>query len=270
MKLNSPFPVASIDNPFGGSTGAVLAYYKSIGLDGHPGDDYEQDYGTPIPCAADCVVSSILSEGNPDLMAFRAVNTIVEDSTGCFEVQYGHISTTTVKVGQQLKAGDIVANVGNTGDVFSCNSLGCAEVTEAQKLAGSHAGSHLHFQVRVLIKVPVSQPQTPGSHYLNDGSGELVINGFKYLVPNFDNGFDGCVDPMAFFGANSFVFNNNLFLGQNNTDVLQLQKRLGVYPQSGFFGTLTFAAVTRYQSANGITPSGFVGPITRARLNSTG
>jgi peptidoglycan hydrolase-like protein with peptidoglycan-binding domain len=55
----------------------------------------------------------------------------------------------------------------------------------------------------------------------------------------------------------------------SNADVLRLQIRLGVYPQTGYFGTITFAAVVKYQGANNITPTGFVGPITRAKLNST-
>jgi peptidoglycan hydrolase-like protein with peptidoglycan-binding domain len=84
------------------------------------------------------------------------------------------------------------------------------------------------------------------------------------------------VDPCLYFdlydpyrGATpGFKFNKNLWFGVTNSDVAELQKRLSVYPQSGFFGPLTLAAVIKYQKANGITPAvGFVGPITRAKLN---
>jgi hypothetical protein len=64
-----------------------------------------------------------------------------------------------------------------------------------------------------------------------------------------------------------FVFKNNLWFGQSNNDVVQLQNRLGVSPTSGFFGRLTYNAVVQYQKSHGITPTGFVGPLTRASLN---
>ncbi|MEK7390796.1 MAG: peptidoglycan-binding domain-containing protein [Patescibacteria group bacterium] len=39
---------------------------------------------------------------------------------------------------------------------------------------------------------------------------------------------------------------------------------------TGYFGLMTFGAVQRYQSANWIVPaSGFVGPITRAKINAS-
>lgn len=65
----------------------------------------------------------------------------------------------------------------------------------------------------------------------------------------------------------NFKFTQNLWFGLRSNDVLQLQKRLGVYPQTGYFGPLTFAAVVKYQRAQGITPTGFCGPLTRASLN---
>lgn len=40
---------------------------------------------------------------------------------------------------------------------------------------------------------------------------------------------------------------------------------------TGYFGLMTFAAIQSYQAANGITPvSGFVGPITRGKINASG
>ncbi len=65
-----------------------------------------------------------------------------------------------------------------------------------------------------------------------------------------------------------FLFTKDLWLGQKNNDVLQLQKRLGVL-QTAFFGPLTFAAVRAYQTSKGIINTGFVGPLTRAALNAT-
>ncbi|MDE2105250.1 MAG: peptidoglycan-binding protein [Patescibacteria group bacterium] len=67
-----------------------------------------------------------------------------------------------------------------------------------------------------------------------------------------------------------FVFNNNLsFLMLNNPDVHALQVRLGMPPeyQTGNFLGKTLAAVLRFQAANGLPVTGFVGPLTRAVLN---
>lgn len=64
-----------------------------------------------------------------------------------------------------------------------------------------------------------------------------------------------------------YLFNKNLWLGMTDPDVIELQRRLGVTPRTGFFGTLTFGAVRQYQKNMGITATGFVGPLTRAALN---
>lgn len=67
--------------------------------------------------------------------------------------------------------------------------------------------------------------------------------------------------------GSKFIFKNNLYFGLQSNDVLQLQKRLGVVPTTGYFGPKTLLAVLAYQKANGITPTGFCGPLTRASLN---
>jgi hypothetical protein len=50
-------------------------------------------------------------------------------------------------------------------------------------------------------------------------------------------------------------------------DFLQAQGYLNSEP-TGYFGLLTFKAVKSFQSSNGINPTGYVGPITRAKINS--
>jgi hypothetical protein len=57
-------------------------------------------------------------------------------------------------------------------------------------------------------------------------------------------------------------------------DVYNLQKTLvaqgfATFKPTGFFGTLTLEAVKAFQVAHSIEPTGFVGPLSRAVLNST-
>ena len=91
---------------------------------------------------------------------------------------------------------------------------------------------------------------------------------------HFDDTFTPHVLEVGFAtkvtAATKFVFNNNLsFLMMNNPDVHALQVRLGMDPayQTGNFLGRTLTAVLKFQSANGLPPTGFVGPMTRAILN---
>ena len=64
-----------------------------------------------------------------------------------------------------------------------------------------------------------------------------------------------------------YKFNHDLWFGRRDIDNIELQRRLGVSPTDQNFGPKTLFAVITYQKAHGITPTGYVGPITRASLN---
>ncbi len=73
--------------------------------------------------------------------------------------------------------------------------------------------------------------------------------------------------------ASSYIFTELLNLGSQGAEVTALQGRLsalGLYsgPITGYFGPLTGTAVKKYQTAHGLDPKGYVGPETRAVLNS--
>lgn len=72
----------------------------------------------------------------------------------------------------------------------------------------------------------------------------------------------------------TFVFTLYMRLGDENHEVLELQKylqKLGHYPANigttGYFGTVTKAAVVKFQLARGLVGDGVVGPKTLAELN---
>ena len=74
-------------------------------------------------------------------------------------------------------------------------------------------------------------------------------------------------------GASVYNFTASLHRGESNADVTALQtilitdSYLHISAPTGWFGSLTLAAVKEYQTANGISATGFVGPLTRAVLN---
>lgn len=75
-------------------------------------------------------------------------------------------------------------------------------------------------------------------------------------------------------GATSFRFNTDLEFGMESDAVVELQKNLtsaGVYsgPITGYFGSLTRAAVKKYQEKNGIKSTGYFGPLTREKMNGS-
>lgn len=75
--------------------------------------------------------------------------------------------------------------------------------------------------------------------------------------------------------ATAYKFEKNMRGGDKNYDVQKLQERLRDegfynYPEvTGYFGDITVKAVKDYQTAKKISPvSGFVGPLTREKLNA--
>lgn len=68
------------------------------------------------------------------------------------------------------------------------------------------------------------------------------------------------------------IITTNLSPGMQNTEVTKLQNKLiakgYILPATGFYGEQTTAAVKKFQISKGISPTGSVGPQTRAALNN--
>ena len=88
--------------------------------DFHPGLDISADKGDPVYSTADGKVTHAASAGNYGNLV------IVEHGYG-LETRYGHLSTFKIKLGQQVKRGDLLGLVGSTGRT---------------------TGPHLHYEVR--------------------------------------------------------------------------------------------------------------------------
>jgi murein DD-endopeptidase MepM/ murein hydrolase activator NlpD len=88
--------------------------------DNHTGLDIAAPGGTPIQAAKDGTVKFAGEQGGYG-------NLVIIDHGDGTETYYAHASALHVQPGQQVKAGDVVASVGTTGN---------------------STGNHLHFEIR--------------------------------------------------------------------------------------------------------------------------
>jgi peptidoglycan hydrolase-like protein with peptidoglycan-binding domain len=65
----------------------------------------------------------------------------------------------------------------------------------------------------------------------------------------------------------AYTHSTTLKQGMSGSQVLALQQTLNVSPATGYFGTITKAAVVAFQASNGLSADGIVGPLTGAVLS---
>lgn len=181
-------PECTIAQGFGGN---ATSAYKNGGLLGHTGVDHSCGYGSPIHSYWDKeYVYKVLTKENPanDGSGFTGVFTIVEQDGECFEFLYGHCNPSPNLLGTTIQKGTLIGTEANNGEVYS-NGV---RITLDMQKNGDTRGTHRHDQKRILRKDKSIQPNT---RYLTTlGGGFLFLNGFFYAIPNYNNGFNGCVD----------------------------------------------------------------------------
>lgn len=189
LKLDYPTDVRTIAQAFGENANGS---YARDGLKGHPAIDFGAPWGAPIRSASRGLgrVYKKFNEQNPDLSRYRAPCELIDLDDCVIEITYGHCNDITCLLGT-VKPLQILATVGNTGSVFD----GSHEVTEAEKEAGSHGGAHLHFQLRKCQKVT---DILATEQYLQGIDGNVFYDGFYYHVPEYNNGYNGCIDPQPY------------------------------------------------------------------------
>lgn len=239
--------------------------YKENKLYGHTGMDLACGFGSRITSPYSGLVYKIINNSQPanDGTGFWGVFIIVDTGIECFEYLVGHCSEIMAKEGDITYVGQSIAKEGNTGKVYSGNE----EITVAMKKAGDKRGSHRHIQKRPLKKTRITED---GKAYLSSYQSFPYRDdsGFYYEIIDFDNGYNGCVDPTL------PLFSRNLTVNSFGSDVLALQNILvkegclDAVP-TGFFWWKTLGAVINFQRKNNIFPAfGYIGPKTRTLLNS--
>lgn len=204
--------------------------YPKFGMDGHNGTDVATGEQPVYAAMAGTVIEkqTVPARGLGLGILSEGIYPFKEGNY-FLKLRYWHLKSFTVEVGQTVKVGDQIGVTNNTG--YS-------------------SGNHLHFEGQLMSKDAGGHPK-------------LVKLPTKYANSiNIEPYFNGL------FAADIFRFKRDLWFGKQDVDNIQLQRRLGVIPTSINFGPMTFAAVVKYQQAHGITPTGYVGPKTRASLNS--
>ena len=91
----------------------------------HQGEDYQANIGTPILAVEDGYVHSIRNSGDYGL------TLTLKTELGVYAF-YAHLSSTSVKVCEQVKAGQVLGKTGDSGNARGMRGEDC----------------HLHFEVR--------------------------------------------------------------------------------------------------------------------------
>ena len=127
LKIDTTEEIANVNGikiatlPVTGTISSRYGVSSKIRVSTHTGLDISATTGTPIKVVADGTVTFATYSGS--------YGYIVKVNHGnSVETWYGHTSKMLVKEGQEVKAGDIIALVGSTGN---------------------STGPHLHFEVRI-------------------------------------------------------------------------------------------------------------------------
>jgi murein DD-endopeptidase MepM/ murein hydrolase activator NlpD len=155
-------------------------YMRAIGTTGHNGVDLVRKHGEPMYAIEDGTIVNVKDDAGGFGKHLRLLSD-EPDKDGLYNLWvYAHNSINLVQVGQKVKAGQHICNMGNTGFVIS-------GATPYWKV-NPYAGTHLHIGVR-----KVKRPRRGGWSY--EGSD------IKIDVVNYDNGFKGSIDPRPILAA---------------------------------------------------------------------
>jgi len=260
MILSNPIPTAKLayHNKDGNITQwygeSPELYFRAVknyprGM-GHSGIDIAMPNGTPVHAAHDGIVKGITRVADSVTLGGNAIylhsnDFLDEDNkTKMIITGYLHLSKILCELGQSVREGELIGNVGNTGFVVSSG-------TPYWDGTNTTLGNHTHFSVTLQ---------------------EAIVGGYKLILNMFGRSVQ---DPCPWLGLGTrFEFLNDLYFGVKNYDTYALQSYLneqGLFKHepTGYFGGITQAAVMNFQWKNGITPFfGYVGPKTRRLLNS--
>lgn len=161
--------------PFGDVTqwfGENKNLYAHLAMAGHNGIDLVRPHGEHMYAVEDGIIVDVKDTPDGYGKHLRFFNKQRNR-----EWTYGHCAFIGVKVGQQVKAGQFVATMGNTGFVVSGNTPFWGH--------NPYAGTHLHLGMREI------RADRNGWAYPQSD--------IKIRTQNYSNGYKGSVDFLKYF-----------------------------------------------------------------------
>ena len=147
------------------------------GIDVVFGDNL-QTYGTECVCPFDNAKVVKVTWESPTATKGNGVTIESSDIDGkVYQLVFWHTGEIAVKIGQQLKKGDVVCYVGNSG---LCGSSKNGVVVIADREKEPWAGSHCHLMLFQYDKV-------------------TKANGTQYVMKDSSNGVGGALNPRLLF-----------------------------------------------------------------------
>lgn len=226
----------------------------------HEGIDIIAAKMTPVVSTVDGYVSYIVSP-----QASWGYEISIRDEEG-YSYRYLHLNNDTpgtddgnggeanayapgIRQGARVTKGQHIGWVGDSGN---------AEATL----------SHLHFEIRDRSRAPINPYES-----LIQATGRYVPTDPTKAFPAGVIQYDETGGAPLLDSGVAYFFAQDLSEGMSGEAVRQLQLKLqalGFYQYSitGYFGSITRAAVISFQISKNISPVGAVGPLTRAALNA--
>jgi hypothetical protein len=178
---------------------------------------------------------------------------------------------------------------------FVLSYVGCANASFASEVTGNLStgltSSVNETLTGTVVNLPVVIPTNTGGGSSSGGGGgrsfipapaststlaasSMTTAELQILIMQLTNQLNALLAKKGeVLGANTYKFSKTLKKGITSDHVKELQDRLRaekffILPVSTrFFGNATFDAVKKYQKANKLPSTGFVGPLTIAELN---
>jgi len=160
-----------------GENPALYQKYMN-GIQAHNGVDIVRPHGTHMFAVEDGVIAKIKVQDTGHGRYVKLLSKKDDDGT-MREWIYAHMSWIGVKDGQEVKKGQFVGTMGNTGFVVSGDTV--------YWVSGSngYGGTHLHLGVRDAVD------DRRGFKYTGYGNTVRILN--------YENGYKGRYDPVPLF-----------------------------------------------------------------------
>ena len=148
-----------------------------------------------------------------------------------------------------------------SGAVVRYGSSGPA-VAAVQRAVGVSASGSFLAKTQAAVRSWQNRHHLTASGVVNATTWRALLHAFGHAKTTPKPTAKPTAKPTVKKTAPAKLPNVHLSYGSTGTRVTAVQRRLTVQPVSGWFGPLTRAAVTRFQRAHHLRPSGAVGPRT--------